>query len=147
MHSSVCSTAPGNLLTTSESAGGVSVGRQKLRQQQVLNSSPLEMQFRGGGTVPSRAAAAAGQSGLMALYDSLFGMMDLQAAQVLVTRNDFTGKHDHVSVFLMGHVVQQLYKLVCSLSNPSTVVLYGLLVRGRQVQKVSSLQAEVWVLL
>lgn len=67
------------------------MGRQKLRQQKVLNSSPLEMQFSGGGTVPSRAAAAAGQSGLMALYDSLFGMMDLQAAQVLVTRNDFTG--------------------------------------------------------
>ena len=37
-----------------------------------------------------RAAAAAGQSGLMALYDSLFSMMDLQAAQVLVTSNDFT---------------------------------------------------------
>ena len=72
-------------------AGGVSVGRQRLRQQQVLNSTPLEMQFRGGETLPSRAAAAAGQSGLMALYDSLFGMMDLQAAQVLVTRNDFTG--------------------------------------------------------
>ena len=29
-----------------------------------------------------RAAAAAGQSGLMALYEALFGMMDLQAAQV-----------------------------------------------------------------
>ncbi|DBA80719.1 hypothetical protein WJX77_011938 [Trebouxia sp. C0004] len=71
-------------------SGGVSIGRQKLRQQKVLNSSPLEMQFAGGGQVPSRAAAAAGQSGLMALYDSLFGMMDLQAAQVLVTRNDFT---------------------------------------------------------
>ena len=74
-----------------ELTGGVSIGRQKLRQQKVLNSSPLEMQFAGGGQVPSRAAAAAGQSGLMALYDSLFGMMDLQAAQVLVTRNDFTG--------------------------------------------------------
>lgn len=79
--------------------GGVSVGRQKLRQQKVLNSSPLEMQFSGGGTVPSRAAAAAGQSGLMALYDSLFGMMDLQAAQVLVTRNDFTGIYT-----MMGHI-------------------------------------------
>lgn len=73
------------------------MGRQKLRQQKVLNSSPLEMQFSGGGTVPSRAAAAAGQSGLMALYDSLFGMMDLQAAQVLVTRNDFTGMHTFVT--------------------------------------------------
>lgn len=37
-----------------------------------------------------RAAAAAGQSGLMALYDSLFSLMDLQSAQVLVTSNDFT---------------------------------------------------------
>ena len=39
--------------------------------------------------IPGRAAAAAGQSGLMALYDSLFGLMDCQAAQVLVTSNDF----------------------------------------------------------
>ena len=38
----------------------------------------------------ARAAAAAGQSGLMALYDNLFGLMDLQAAQVLVTSNDFS---------------------------------------------------------
>ena len=80
-----------SMLFTLGCAGGVSIGRQKLRQQKVLNSSPLEMQFAGGGQVPSRAATAAGQSGLMALYDSLFGMMDLQAAQVLVTRNDFTG--------------------------------------------------------
>lgn len=39
--------------------------------------------------IAGRAAAAAGQSGLMALYDSLFGLMDCQAAQVLVTSNDF----------------------------------------------------------
>ena len=36
-----------------------------------------------------RASASAGQSGLMALYDTLFGMMDLQAAQLLVTPRDF----------------------------------------------------------
>jgi hypothetical protein len=30
-----------------------------------------------------RAAAAAGQSGLMALYDRLFGMMDVQAARLI----------------------------------------------------------------
>ncbi len=115
-------------------SGGVCVGRQRLRHQQVLHSSPLELQISGpasvtsmvvvllGGSIqmqgdihnihihnihirntsnanthtttqtpnhPGRAAAAAGQSGLMALYDSLFGMMDLQAAQVLVTNNDF----------------------------------------------------------
>ncbi|KAK9823707.1 hypothetical protein WJX72_004820 [[Myrmecia] bisecta] len=71
-------------------SGAVSVGRQRLRQQQILNSSPLEMQIAGPAAVSSRAAAAAGQSGLMALYDSLFSMMDIQAAQVLVTANDFS---------------------------------------------------------
>ena len=37
----------------------------------------------------ARAAAAAGQSGLMALYDSLFQMMDMQSSQFLVTARDF----------------------------------------------------------
>lgn len=70
-------------------SGGVCVGKQRLRHQQVLNSSPLEMQMQGPASASSRAAAAAGQSGLMALYDSLFSMMDLQAAQLLVTNADF----------------------------------------------------------
>lgn len=43
----------------------------------------------------ARAAAAAGQTGLMALYDSLFTMMDMQAAQLLVTASDF--EHDGAS--------------------------------------------------
>lgn len=35
------------------SSGSVSVGRQKLRQSQILNSSPLEMQISGPGDVCS----------------------------------------------------------------------------------------------
>ena len=38
-------------------SGGVSVGRQKLRQQQVLNSSPLEMQIQGPSSVSSEPFA------------------------------------------------------------------------------------------
>ncbi len=38
------------------------------------------------GMPAGRAAAATGQSGLMALYDNLFTMMDLQAAQVCYSR-------------------------------------------------------------
>ena len=38
------------------SSGAVSVGRQKLRQSQILNSSPLEMQISGPATVCSKAA-------------------------------------------------------------------------------------------
>lgn len=58
---------------------------------QVLNSSPLEMQMLGASwsSLHGRAAAAAGQSGLMALYDSLFQMMDMQCSQFLVTGRDF----------------------------------------------------------
>lgn len=42
-------------------AGGVCVGRQKLRQQQVLNSSPLEMQFQGGnGAMSSKSCSSKG---------------------------------------------------------------------------------------
>ncbi len=37
------------------SSGAVSVGRQKLRQSQILNSSPLEMQISGPATVCSKA--------------------------------------------------------------------------------------------
>jgi delta-1-pyrroline-5-carboxylate synthetase len=70
-------------------SGATAVGRQKLRFQQVLNSSPLEMQMIGLSSLQARAAAAAGQSGLMALYDSLFQMMDMQCSQFLVTSRDF----------------------------------------------------------
>lgn len=36
------------------SSGSVSVGKQKLRQSQILNSSPLEMQMAGSKTVCSK---------------------------------------------------------------------------------------------
>lgn len=73
-------------------SGATAVGRQKLRFQQVLNSSPLEMQMLGLSSLQARAAAAAGQSGLMALYDSLFQMMDMQCSQFLVTNRDFSNE-------------------------------------------------------
>ena len=38
------------------SSGSVSVGKQKLRQSQILNSSPLEMQMAGTSTVCSKCA-------------------------------------------------------------------------------------------
>lgn len=38
-------------------SGAVSVGRQKLRQQQILNSSPLEMQITGPSAVSSESIA------------------------------------------------------------------------------------------
>jgi len=72
------------------SSGAVCVGRQRLRHQQVMNKSPLEMHLSGGlSLAESRAAAAAGQSGMMALYDSIFSHMDVLVSQLLVSNNDF----------------------------------------------------------
>ena len=45
-----------------------------------------------------RAAASAGQSGLMALYDTLFAMMDLQASQLLVTPRDFRDENFKINL-------------------------------------------------
>ncbi|CAL8465060.1 g4595 [Coccomyxa elongata] len=82
-------------------SGAVTVGRQKLFHQHVLNSSPLKMQINSGSPTTSicnRAAASAGQSGLMALYDTLFAMMDLQASQLLVTPRDFRDENFKINL-------------------------------------------------
>lgn len=119
-------------------SGSVGAGLQRIRREQILNSSPLELQgfnvsalralpcpfdlasptylpahLTCAESAPShsfyiarmhpqrnesetarkeahrRAAAACGQSGLMALYDLLFSHMDLACSQLLITRNDF----------------------------------------------------------
>jgi delta-1-pyrroline-5-carboxylate synthetase len=77
-------------------SGSVGAGRQRIRREQILNSSPLELQGfnvtdseANIALIAKRAAAACGQSGLMALYDLLFSHMDLACSQLLITRNDF----------------------------------------------------------
>jgi len=82
------------------SSGSVGAGRQRIRREQILNSSPLELQgFNksapdpSDGDVSKRAAAACGQSSIMALYDLMFGNMDLACSQLLITRNDFLNQN------------------------------------------------------
>jgi len=77
------------------SSGAVGIGRQKLRHQMLL-SSTLRSHFNPDSVdsnkleaMDPRACAAAGQSGLMAMYDSMFQQHDVQCAQVLVTEADF----------------------------------------------------------
>jgi len=78
-------------------SGSVGAGRQRIRREQIFNSSPLELQSLNQSSedvaniaeTQKRAAAACGQSGLMALYDLLFSHMDLACSQLLITRNDF----------------------------------------------------------
>ncbi|BBN17949.1 delta-1-pyrroline-5-carboxylate synthetase [Marchantia polymorpha subsp. ruderalis] len=69
-------------------SGAVGVGRQKLRHQRMMNSSFVDLQ-RPQSDLDGKACAAVGQSGLMALYDHLFDLLDVACAQLLVTDNDF----------------------------------------------------------
>ncbi|GJM92568.1 hypothetical protein PR202_ga09048 [Eleusine coracana subsp. coracana] len=69
-------------------SGAVGVGRQRLQYRKLIHSSFADlqnpqMQFDG------KACAAVGQSGLMAIYDTLFSQLDVTSSQLLVTDRDF----------------------------------------------------------
>ncbi|KAG2592948.1 delta-1-pyrroline-5-carboxylate synthase 2-like [Panicum virgatum] len=69
-------------------SGAVGVGRQRLQYRKLIHSSFADLQnpqmdFDG------KACAAVGQSGLMAIYDTLFSQLDVTSSQLLVTDRDF----------------------------------------------------------
>lgn len=59
------------------SSGAVGVGRQKLRYQKMIHSTLKELHQMKKHEPDTKACAAIGQSGLMALYDALFGQVRL----------------------------------------------------------------------
>ncbi|OMO97279.1 Gamma-glutamyl phosphate reductase GPR [Corchorus olitorius] len=66
----------------------VGLGRQRLRYRKLVNSSLADLQ-NPQYEIDGKAAAAVGQSSLMALYDTLFSQLDVTSSQHLVTDNDF----------------------------------------------------------
>jgi delta-1-pyrroline-5-carboxylate synthetase len=82
------------------SSGATGCGRQKLHKQSLMSkamNAMLKHTMQPGGGVGMKSAAgynsacaAAGQLGLMSLYDTLFSQCDIAAAQFLVTSYDFT---------------------------------------------------------
>jgi len=50
------------------------------------------------GLKEKQAAAAVGQSGLMRVYEDLFGQHELKVAQLLLTHNDFAGRERYLNV-------------------------------------------------
>lgn len=76
-------------------SGAVAYGKQKLTQEFIMSQSmrqtlsPKDNYKEGNNCVTSRAAAAVGQSGLMALYDAMYSQYGVKIAQVLVTKPDF----------------------------------------------------------
>ncbi|KAG9453091.1 hypothetical protein H6P81_005995 [Aristolochia fimbriata] len=69
-------------------SGAVGAGRQRLRYRRLVNSSFADLQ-KPQLELDGKACAAVGQSGLMALYDTLFSQLDVTSAQLLVTDKDF----------------------------------------------------------
>lgn len=78
------------LLVTS---GSVGIGRKRLNKQ-ILLSASLRTHVQGNQQMlalekKTGAMAAAGQIGLMSLYETLFSLYDVACSQVLVTAGDF----------------------------------------------------------
>lgn len=78
-------------------SGAVAFGKQRLHHEVLLSQSVRQALHSGQNqlkdiAVPvldARACAAAGQSGLMALYEAMFTQYSICAAQILVTNLDF----------------------------------------------------------
>jgi len=106
-------------------SGAVGVGRQRLSKQSVLRRSMSELltqrelnidqQDRALG-IPtekgkasySSACAAAGQLGLMSLYETMFSQFDITISQILVTSFDFTSPERKQNI---QYVISQLLAL------------------------------------
>ncbi|KAM3591894.1 uncharacterized protein V6R79_009079 [Siganus canaliculatus] len=97
-------------------SGAVAFGKQRLRHEILLSQSVRQALHTGHNqlkdmSVPvleARACAAAGQSGLMALYEAMFTQYSTCTAQVLVTNLDF---HDDDKRQNLNSTLQELLRM------------------------------------
>uniref|UniRef100_A0A8C9WUZ6 Delta-1-pyrroline-5-carboxylate synthase n=1 Tax=Scleropages formosus TaxID=113540 RepID=A0A8C9WUZ6_SCLFO len=97
-------------------SGAVAFGKQRLRHEILLSQSVRQALHSGQNTlkdmsVPvleARACAAAGQSGLMALYEAMFSQYSTCTAQILVTNLDF---HDEQKRRNLNSTLQELLRM------------------------------------
>ncbi|XP_045925161.1 delta-1-pyrroline-5-carboxylate synthase-like isoform X4 [Micropterus dolomieu] len=94
-------------------SGAVAFGKQRLRHEILLSQSVRQALHTGHNqlkdmslpVLEARACAAAGQSGLMALYEAMFTQYSTCTAQVLVTNLDF---HDEKKRQNLNSTLQEL---------------------------------------
>ena len=101
-------------------SGAVGVGRQRLSKQSVLKKSMSDLISQRDSTVSksiptekgkvsyNSACAAAGQLGLMSLYETMFSQFDITISQILVTSFDFTSPERRRNI---QYVITQLLSL------------------------------------
>ncbi|XP_067909338.1 delta-1-pyrroline-5-carboxylate synthase isoform X2 [Heterodontus francisci] len=97
-------------------SGAVAFGKQRLRHEILLSQSVRQALHSGQNqlkdmTVPvleARACAAAGQSGLMALYEAMFTQYSICTAQILVTNLDF---HDEQKRRNLSSTLHELLRM------------------------------------
>ncbi|XP_061822638.2 delta-1-pyrroline-5-carboxylate synthase isoform X5 [Nerophis lumbriciformis] len=98
-------------------SGAVAFGKQRLRHEVLLSQSvrqalhSVHSQLTDMQSVPlleARACAAAGQSGLMALYEAMFTQYSTCIAQILVTNLDF---YDHQKRKNLNSTLQELLRM------------------------------------
>ncbi|XP_049916472.1 delta-1-pyrroline-5-carboxylate synthase isoform X1 [Epinephelus moara] len=97
-------------------SGAVAFGKQRLRHEILLSQSVRQALHSGHNqlkdmslpVLEARACAAAGQSGLMALYEAMFTQYSTCTAQVLVTNLDF---HDDQKRQNLNSTLQELLRM------------------------------------
>jgi len=109
-------------------SGAIGVGKQRLRKQGLLKRSmsdllvqnisqkennpsldtPTGVPIENGQVSYSSACAAAGQLGLMSLYETMFNQYDITTSQLLVTAFDFTSPERRRNI---QYVIAQLLSL------------------------------------
>ncbi|XP_061911526.1 delta-1-pyrroline-5-carboxylate synthase isoform X2 [Entelurus aequoreus] len=97
-------------------SGAVAFGKQRLRHEvllsqsvrQALHSVHSQLTDMSVPLLEARACAAAGQSGLMALYEAMFTQYSTCIAQILVTNLDF---YDHQKRKNLNSTLQELLRM------------------------------------
>uniref|UniRef100_A0A3Q1GR15 Delta-1-pyrroline-5-carboxylate synthase n=1 Tax=Acanthochromis polyacanthus TaxID=80966 RepID=A0A3Q1GR15_9TELE len=97
-------------------SGAVAFGKQRLRHEillsqsvrQALHSGQNQLKEMSVPVLEARACAAAGQSGLMALYEAMFTQYSTCTAQILVTNLDF---HDEQKRRNLNSTLHELLRM------------------------------------
>lgn len=97
-------------------SGAVAFGKQRLRHEillsqsvrQALHSGQNQLKEMAVPVLEARACAAAGQSGLMALYEAMFTQYSTCTAQILVTNLDF---HDEQKRHNLNSTLYELLRM------------------------------------